>query len=111
MIKQSSTENNDSESNSRFIPASGVARQLSDFTTSSSVLKLIPISVIIGIIGALVALFLLDLIALISNFLYYQRFDLNLTSPRNNMLWKLFMSCPEIQQGLKKLGFQSPYLD
>lgn len=94
MIKQSSTENNDSESNSRFIPASGVARQLSDFTTSSSVLKLIPISVIIGIIGALVALFLLDLIALISNFLYYQRFDLNLTSPRNNMLGWLAVLIP-----------------
>lgn len=30
---------------------------------------------------------------------------------RTGMLWKLFMSCPEIQQGLKKLGFQSPYLD
>jgi hypothetical protein len=29
---------------------------------------------------------------------------------RSGMIWKLFMSCPEIQQGLKKLGFQSPYL-
>lgn len=29
---------------------------------------------------------------------------------RNGMLWKLFMSCPEVQSGLKKLGFQSPYL-
>jgi hypothetical protein len=24
------------------------------------------------------------------------------------LLWKLFMSCPEIQVGLKKLGFESP---
>ncbi|QHS60129.1 glucoamylase family protein [Chitinophaga agri] len=29
---------------------------------------------------------------------------------RSGLLWKLFMSCPEVQQGLKKLDFQSPYL-
>ena len=29
---------------------------------------------------------------------------------RSGLLWKLFMNVPEIQQGLKKLGFQSAYL-
>jgi hypothetical protein len=29
---------------------------------------------------------------------------------RSRLLWKLFMSCPEVQTGLKKLGFESPYL-
>ena len=29
---------------------------------------------------------------------------------RSGLLWKLFMSCPEIQSGLRKLGFESPYL-
>lgn len=29
---------------------------------------------------------------------------------RSGLLWKLFMSCPEIQQGLKRLGFDSPWL-
>jgi len=29
---------------------------------------------------------------------------------RSGLLWKLFMSCPEIQQGLKKLDFESPLL-
>ncbi len=29
---------------------------------------------------------------------------------RSGLLWKLFMSCPEVQRGLKKLDFQSPYL-
>jgi hypothetical protein len=29
---------------------------------------------------------------------------------RSGLLWKLFMSCPEIQHGLRKLGFQSPWL-
>jgi hypothetical protein len=27
---------------------------------------------------------------------------------RSGLLWNLFMSCPEIQEGLKKLGFESP---
>ena len=29
---------------------------------------------------------------------------------RSGLLWDLFMSCPEIKIGLKKLGFQSPHL-
>lgn len=29
---------------------------------------------------------------------------------RSGLLWKLFMSCPEIKMGLKKLGFESPAL-
>ncbi len=28
---------------------------------------------------------------------------------RSGLLWKLFMSCPEVQGGLKKLDFKSPY--
>ena len=27
---------------------------------------------------------------------------------RSGLLWDLFMSAPEVQQGLKKLGFDSP---
>ena len=30
---------------------------------------------------------------------------------RSGLLWKLFMSCPEIKVGLKKLGFESPALN
>ncbi|MEJ7736312.1 MAG: glucoamylase family protein [Chitinophagaceae bacterium] len=29
---------------------------------------------------------------------------------RTGLLWNLFMSCPEVQNGLKKLGFRSPHL-
>lgn len=29
---------------------------------------------------------------------------------RSGLLWKLFMSAPEVQKGLEKLGFESPYL-
>jgi hypothetical protein len=28
---------------------------------------------------------------------------------RSGLLWHLFMNCPEVQKGLKKLGFTSPY--
>jgi hypothetical protein len=31
-------------------------------------------------------------------------------NPRSGLLWKLFMGSPEVQKGLKKLGFQSPHL-
>jgi hypothetical protein len=29
---------------------------------------------------------------------------------RSGLLWNLFMSCPEIRNGLKKLGFESPWI-
>jgi hypothetical protein len=29
---------------------------------------------------------------------------------RSGLLWRLFMSCPEVKNGLKKLGFESPWL-
>ena len=29
---------------------------------------------------------------------------------RTGLLWKLFMSCPEVQNGLRKLGFESPWV-
>jgi hypothetical protein len=29
---------------------------------------------------------------------------------RTGLFWDLFMSCPEAQEGLKKLGFESPRL-
>lgn len=29
---------------------------------------------------------------------------------RTGLLWKLFMSCPEVQKGLQKLDFESPWL-
>lgn len=30
---------------------------------------------------------------------------------RSELLWKLFMSHPDVQQGLKKLGFESPFIE
>ena len=28
---------------------------------------------------------------------------------RSGLIWKLFMSIPEIREGMKKLGFKSPH--
>jgi hypothetical protein len=30
---------------------------------------------------------------------------------RSGLLWDLFMSAPEVQEGLKKLGFESPHFN
>ena len=30
---------------------------------------------------------------------------------RTGLLWKLFMSVPEVQAGLRRLGFSSPHLE
>jgi hypothetical protein len=30
---------------------------------------------------------------------------------RTGLLWKLFMSIPEVRNGLRRLGFKSPHLD
>jgi hypothetical protein len=30
---------------------------------------------------------------------------------RTGLIWKLFMSCPEVRGGLKKLGFESPFIN
>jgi hypothetical protein len=29
---------------------------------------------------------------------------------RSGLIWDLFMGCPEIKRGMKRLGFQGPYL-
>lgn len=75
-------------------PSPDAVRRLGDFTTTLSVLKLIPLSVLIGICGAFIALFMLGLIGLITNLLYYQHFDFKLTSPRDNTLGILGILIP-----------------
>jgi H+/Cl- antiporter ClcA/CBS domain-containing protein len=66
--------------------APGMERSLGDFTTSRSVLRLVPLAVVIGVASAVVALVLLDLIGLITNLAYYHRASLELVSPAGNQL-------------------------
>ncbi|HEU5441644.1 MAG TPA: chloride channel protein, partial [Ktedonobacterales bacterium] len=60
--------------------------ELGDFTTSWRVLPLSLLAIVIGVIGAFVALALLRLIGLFTNLFFYQRWDTTLVSPAGNQL-------------------------
>lgn len=107
MDKNSSGNKKGNKDHGRQTPSSGLASTLSDFTTTPSVLKLIPLSIVIGVFGAFIALILLDLIALISNLLYYQRFDFTLVSPRNNTIGWWAVLIPMV--GGLIVGFMARY--
>jgi len=61
-------------------------KKLGDFTTTTRVLPISGMAMVIGLIGAFVALALLRLIGLFTNLFYYQRIDSNLVSPAGNHL-------------------------
>ncbi len=67
-------------------PAVTNERALGDFTTSTAVLRLVPLAILIGALGAGVALALLDSIGFVTNLLYYQRLSVHLASPNANTL-------------------------
>src|SRR5262245_56104441 len=64
----------------------GQERELGDFTTPWRTVKLVPLAVVIGGLGAFVALALLDLIAAITNLAYFGQWSLELRSPAANQL-------------------------
>ncbi|OYV65394.1 MAG: hypothetical protein B7X07_03255, partial [Actinobacteria bacterium 21-64-8] len=59
---------------------------LGDFTASIKLLKLVPLALIIGALGAGIALALLDLIGLFTNLFYFHRVGVRLVSPYGNHL-------------------------
>ena len=67
------------------IPSSA-ERTLGDFTTSPRILKLVPLAVLVGVLGAGVSLALLDMIAFFTNLYYFQRLSVHLVSPFGNTL-------------------------
>jgi H+/Cl- antiporter ClcA/predicted transcriptional regulator len=69
-------------------------RRLGDFTTTPLVLRLLPIAVGVGLLSAVLGLMLLWLIGLITNLVYYQRWDLTPVSPADNTLGVLAVSIP-----------------
>ena len=71
-------------------------RRLGDFTTSWSILQLVPLAAVIGVLSAVVALVLLDLIGLITNLVYYHRYSLDLVSPAANTLGISAIAIPVI---------------
>lgn len=63
-------------------------KKLGDFTTTVRVLPISGLAMVIGLIGAFVALGLLRLIGFFTNLFYYQRVGSNLVSPAgNHMGW------------------------
>jgi hypothetical protein len=56
-------------------------RELGDFTADTSMLRLVPLAVLIGALGAGVALALLGMIGLFTNLFYYQQLSFRLVSP------------------------------
>ena len=62
------------------------ARSLGDFTTTPAILRLVPLAVVVGTLGAGVSLALLDMIGFFTNLFYYQRISVQLVSPNANTL-------------------------
>ncbi len=59
---------------------------LADFTTTPSILRLVPLAIVIGALGAGISLALLDMIGFFTNLFYYQRISVHLVSPGANTL-------------------------
>jgi CIC family chloride channel protein len=55
--------------------------RLGDFTSRPDLLRMVPLAVAVGVVGAGVSLALLDAIGLVTNLLWYQRLDVHLVSP------------------------------
>jgi CIC family chloride channel protein len=64
----------------------GQSDTLGDFTTTPSILKLVPLAILIGVLGAGISLALLDMIGFFTNLFYYQRISVHLVSPNANTL-------------------------
>ena len=75
-------------------PSTTAERSLGDFTITPSVLRMIPLAVIIGALGAGISLALLDMIGFFTNLFYYQRLSVSLVSPAANTLGALAIVIP-----------------
>src|ERR671930_34102 len=76
--------------------ASRLEKRLGDFTTSAQVLRLLPFALVIGALGAVTALVLLDLIGFITNLAYYHRLSLKPVSPLANTLGPISIVIPVV---------------
>src|ERR671937_810429 len=76
--------------------ASRLEKRLGDFTISAQVLRLLPFALVIGALGAVTALVLLDLIGFITNLAYYHRLSLKPVSPLANTLGPISIVVPVV---------------
>jgi CIC family chloride channel protein len=69
-------------------------RSLGDFTSTPALLRLVPLGIGVGALGAGISLGLLALIGFFTNLFYYQRLSLHLVSPNANTLGLLAVVIP-----------------
>ncbi len=69
-------------------------RELGDFTTTPAILRLVPLAVAIGALGAGISLALLAMIGFFTNLFYYQRLSIHLVSPNANTLGAIALVIP-----------------
>jgi CIC family chloride channel protein len=76
-------------------PSQDVAeRALGDFTTTPAILRLVPLALAVGALGAGISLALLDMIGFFTNLFYYQRLSVHLVSPNANTLGAIALVIP-----------------
>ena len=75
-------------------PPQSPSRALGDFTTTPAILRLVPLAVVVGALGAGISLALLDMIGFFTNLFYYQRLSVDLVSPDANTLGVLAVVIP-----------------
>jgi H+/Cl- antiporter ClcA/predicted transcriptional regulator len=81
--------------------------RLGDFTTTMRIVPISIIAVIIGVLGAFIALILLRLIGLFTNLFFFQRWDTTLVSPAGNDLGWIVILVPAL--GGLIIGFMARY--
>jgi len=81
--------------------------KLGDFTTTPRVIWISLIAIVIGALSAVVALVLLRLIGLFTNLFFYQRWGTDLVSPAGNHLGLLVILVPVV--GAIIIGFMARY--
>ena len=75
-------------------PITTAERALGDFTTTPAILRLVPLAIAVGALGAGISLALLDMIGFFTNLFYYQRISVTLVSPNANTLGAIAIVIP-----------------
>lgn len=75
-------------------PPESTERALGDFSTRPSILRLLPLALVVGALAAGISLALLDMIGFFTNLFYYQRLSAHLVSPGATTLGAIALVIP-----------------
>jgi CIC family chloride channel protein len=75
-------------------PQPSAERELGDFTTTMTAVRLLPLAVAVGALGAGISLALLIMIGFFTHLFYYQTLNIHLTSPNANTLGAIALVIP-----------------